>query len=358
MFSENDELRAATKKAFADLHVKEDRFSRIMSRLEKTNTRKQKQTKVFRVVFPALLSFVLMLSMVFPVLGNESNLLDVYQNYRLQKSFNTVKRLSLADILPGHHFEIRQYAINTLLEKDFHLTPVQIQHMVSQNLDNHEMIGLAMMTRMTKRQPDFLIEQKKKTSWVRMLRKNKIAPQRMIHEIRSYVQSYETHPIRIIFLRGTVDAYSPESGFLVLDGVPFKIFILPDTLMVASIQVGMDIIIEAAFLAESQKVGALSIRSFNPANEGFVILSGKVIQRDKHVVSFQDERDLIEKQILLAPHIMNNPANLFIQAGQHIRFVTFPDPQQRLVAIRFRLLDESFQPPRNHQNRPVIRFVP
>jgi hypothetical protein len=336
MFRDDNELKSSIHHILDQITVRDDHFSTILHRMENTKKTRSKQRSMIRVLAPVFLSLILMVSLVFPVFGNESNLLDVYQNYRIHQSVNQLDRIE--DTLTGsqHHQDLKQFIINTLLEKDFQLTPVQIQQIMAQNIGNREMIAVAVLSRISNQQPDLIMEQRRQSNWAGTLRKNRIPPARMIQEMRKFIREQEQRPMQVFLVRGMVEAYSPETGLIVVDGVPFKIHLLQDTRYASPVQIGMDVDIEAVYLHDSQKVGALSIRSFDPRKAGFIPISATIIHRERHILRVKMNDSGKEEQIILAPHIMHNPANFLIKPGLQVRFIAFRDQHKGFIAIRFR----------------------
>ncbi len=345
MLNDENDIRSSIHHILDQISPQEDHFSNILHRMDSTKKTRSKQRSMIRIFAPVFLSLVLMVSLVFPVFGNENNLLDVYQNYRIHQSVNQLDRIeeTLAGSQPNQ--DLRQFVINTLLEKDFQLTPVQIQQIMAQNIANREMIAVAVLSRISNQQPDLIMQQRKQSNWVSTLRKNRIPPSRMIQAMKSLIQEQESKPLRVFLVRGMVEAYSPETGSIMVDGVPFKIHLLQDTRFSSPIQIGMDVDIEAVYLPDTQKVGALAIRSFDPRKAGFITIFGTVVKRERHILRVSLHESGQEEQIILAPHIMHNPANFLIKPGMQIRFVAFRDQQKGFIAIRFR----PENPPLNHK---------
>jgi hypothetical protein len=336
MFKDDNELKSSIHYILDQITPQEEHFSRILHRMESTKKTRSKQRSTIRVLAPVFLSLILMVSLVFPVFGNESNLLDVYQNYRIHQSVNQLDRIE--DTITGsqHNQDLKQYIINTLLEKDFQLTPVQIQQIMAQNIGNREMIAVAVLSRISNQQPDLIMEQRRQSNWASTLRKNRIPPARMIQAMKSFIHEQENKPLQVFLVRGMVEAYSPETGSILVDGVPFKIHLLQDTRFSSPVQVGMDVDIEAVYLTDTQKVGALAIRSFDPRTAGFTPVLATIIKRERHILRVRLHDTGQEEQIILAPHIMHNPANFLIKPGMLVRFIVFRDQNKGYIAIRFR----------------------
>jgi hypothetical protein len=336
MLRDENDIRSSMHHLLDEISAQGDHFSKILQRMDSEKKVRSKQRSVFRIVAPAFLSLILTVSLVFPVFGNESNLLDVYQNYRIHQSFNELDRIQNTAMGSQNNQELQQFIINTLLEKDFHLSPVQIQQIMAQNIGNREMIAVAVLSRISNQQPDLILEQRRHSNWVGTLRKHRVPPARMIQEMRNLIDAHENKVAQIFLVRGMVEAYSPDTGSILLDGVPFKIHLLPDTRFASPVQIGMDIDVEAVYLPDSQKVGALSIRSFDPREAGFTPISATIIHRERHILRVKLSESGKEEQIFLAPHIMHNPANFLIKPGSQIRFIAFRDQQKGYIAIRFR----------------------
>ncbi len=334
MHNEPNEIKTIINDLVSQVSAKEDHFHHIMQRIDLNQSSHKKVNGLLRFVLPGILSIILMVTMVFPVFGNESTLVDVYQNFRIQQHVNAIKHIEVSHPKYPTQQELKQYIIHTVLEKEFQLTPLQIQQIVSRNIDPSEMIGLAIMSKLSRQDPDFLLEQRKKLNWIRVVRRHGISPGSLIQEMRRFVQTHKNQVLQNLFIRGIVEAYSPETGTLLIEGVPFKIFLLPDTSFNSPINVGMDIEIEAVFLPETQKVGALVIRSFDPVKAGFITFSALVIHRDRHIVKYRVSEQQ-EETLILAPHILRSPANFLIRPGKNIRFVAFNDSEKGLIAIRF-----------------------
>ncbi len=336
MHNDDFEITNNIHKTLNDLYSGNGHFDRIMQKMDHQKKVHKKKSMFFRAVVPSFLSLFLMIGVMFPVFGNESTLVDVYHNYRINRSFRSLHRIKIVQAPPHTQAEMQQFIINTLLERDFNMTPAQIHQLMAQNVDYTEIIGIAIISRLVNQPPGTIIEQIQNQDWLPVLRSNHLPPGRLINEMRRYIQSYEQHPLQTMFFRGIVEHYSGDLGLLMLDGAPFKIHVLPDTILNQPLKAGMVVHVEATFLPDQQKIGAISIQPFDPQKEGFLSFVGKVTFRDRHIIRIYLQDTQKEELLLLSPHILRNPSNRFIRPGAMVRFIAVRDHHGRMIAVRFR----------------------